>query len=130
MIATPDDDDDEVIIAELVEDEPEEERLPSLANKLRIVHSIAIFLGKASRGCDNCGTIKLYREFEGSKDPKVLCKYCAWENSELAMLSAMTEKEREEIAEMEDIILENEMEYEEALERQEMIDQVLSQLDE
>lgn len=97
------------------EAEPEEEILVYKSRS----PSHTLFFGKVSRQCMNCGETKLYQEFKPPKDPTILCNYCAWEESY-----------EQEINDMEDQIIENEMAYEEALERQEIIDEVLRQLDE
>lgn len=78
-----------------------------------------LFLGKASRECEACGEVKLYKDFNNSKDPKTLCNYCAWEEAGEAELYTLEEE-----------IIENELAYEEAIERQELIDEFLRQLDE
>lgn len=78
-----------------------------------------VFMGQASRGCKNCGDVKLYRDFNNSEDPKVLCNYCAWEKAG-----------EEELIEIEEEIIENERAYEDALERNEMIIDFLRGLDE
>lgn len=75
-------------------------------------------MGKASRGCSDCGDIKLYKEFDFPTDPEALCKYCSYDAA------------AEDLQKLEDEIIESELAYEEALERQELIEEFLRQLDE
>lgn len=78
-----------------------------------------LFMGKMSRGCKACGDVKMYKDFNNSDDPNVLCNYCAWEKAG-----------EDEIGYLEEDIIENEMAYEEAIERQERIMEFLRGLDE
>lgn len=92
--------------------------------------SYEVFMGKAIRGCKECGKLKLYRDFLNSDDPESICNFCAWEEDELAMLQSMTDRERDDVIDLEEMIIENELKYNEAIERQEFIDEFLRSLDE
>lgn len=91
--------------------------------KSKSIGTTLSFLGKVSRACPLCGDIKLYIEFNNSRDPKTPCNYCSWEQ-------LINEGSSDELYLLEDQIIENEREEAEALERQEIIDEVLRQLDE
>jgi hypothetical protein len=108
-------------LPKMVETDEEEDELE--AHPIIVINSQVIFLGKASRQCKACGNIKMYKEFDDSHEPTVLCNYCAWEKAGANLV-------HDELEDMEERILENEMKYEEALERQEMIDECLRGLDE
>lgn len=93
--------------------------------------TVEVFMGKVSRGCTSCGMTKLYKDFNDSHDPQDLCNYCLYEQSELAQMDdTLTDEEREELIYTEDEIIENEMAFYEAQERQEFIDEFLRGLDE
>lgn len=93
--------------------------------------SSEVFMGEVSRGCSSCGEQKLYKDFNNSNDPNVICNYCLWEQNEYNQLDeSLTDSEREELIDAEDEIIENELAYYEAIERQEILDEVLRGLDE
>lgn len=110
LIISTIEDDDSLEIVEVVEAAPD-------TKIIRIKREV--FMGKMSRGCKGCGEVKMYKDFNNSEDPTVLCNYCAWEKAG-----------EDELNYLEDEIIENEMAYEDALERQEMIMDFLRGLDE
>lgn len=117
-----DEEDSEILT---IEDEPKYAEIPKFSKAVQE----GIFMGKVSRSCKLCGEVKMYKDFNGSYDPATPCNYCAWEEAELGMIAAMTDKERPEILETEESIIENERAYEDELERQEMIEEFLKGLD-
>lgn len=82
------------------------------------IYKYEFFLGKVSRECKGCGSVLLYKEFQDSRDPTMLCTYC------IAGIEA--DGAEEEV----DYYLELETIEQDALERQEMIDECLRGLDE
>jgi len=114
--------------SDLEPEEPEEFEVEEIEEDDRTVD---IFLGEASRGCGYCGEVKLYKDFNNSHDPKTICNYCAWEQNDFNTLDdTVSDTERKELLDIEDDILENELAYYEAIERQEILDEVLRGLDE
>lgn len=93
--------------------------------------NIEVFFGEVSRSCGSCGQTKLYKDFNDSRDPNDICNYCLWEQSEEEMLDeTLSDAEYMELQETENEIIENELTWYEAQERQNLIDEVLRELDE
>ncbi len=84
-----------------------------------------VFFGEASRECTSCGDIKLYQEFNDSREPDIICNYCLYE-----CLEEIQTDEEEEYIDPDEEIFENERAKEDAEDRQEMIDAFLRGLDE
>lgn len=99
-------------------------------NGTPVTYDAVVFMGKVSRSCKNCGEIKLYAEFDYSKDPSVPCHLCAAELIEEDFIESLEADDRADIEDLEEEIFNNESAYEEAMERQSLIDECLRGLDE
>jgi hypothetical protein len=92
---------------------------------------VPLFFGRVSRSCKECGLIKLYKEFRDSREPEDICTMCVTELLDQEVMEGfLSDDVMAELNEVEEDIFENEMAYEEALEKQEWIDQCLRELDE